>query len=292
MKFAFIGQNLLGGGALEVLIESGLVPSVVITREENDYLNKVCLVAERQGLPILTTSNIYRLAGRIKEVAPRIVFCCSWGQRINRDLLDIPEIGWVNLHPSYLPAYRGPRPIEWQLINGEAVGGCTAHFMTEQFDDGPILAQRKIEISLVDNGESMRLKCGNVLGELAIECLDILSQNPTFSGIPQDDAMASYAPPRETARAIDWERSAREVYNQVRGLSPYPCAAFEYQGHSILVAEIAITTYVSSEFDIGRVKLDADGHVLIGTTDYFVRLLKLRINDGDVSELKSILRLV
>ena len=226
MKWVFVGQNILGGLTLASMVSSGHYPQLVITRQRNNYENLVLDVSIHHGLPCVTTARINTDTPLIhhltSDITPDVAFCCSWGDRIREPLLSLPRIGWVNFHPSYLPEYRGPRPIEWQLINGESLGGCTAHFMSEHFDEGPILQQRRIRIDLNDNGETMRVKCGMVLGKLANECYELLAQNPKKYGFPQNEANASYAPPREGARRIDLTCTAIRIYNLVRGLAPFP----------------------------------------------------------------------
>lgn len=285
MDYIFVGQNILGGSTLKGLVDNGYLPLLVITREENNYPNLVLEQSVQNKLPVKLVSNINRdkeLVKKIVGLQAEVVFCCSWGDLIREPLLSTPKLGWINFHPSYLPAYRGPRPIEWQLINGERYGGCTAHFMTKRFDEGPIILQEKIEIDFKDNGETMRVKCGQVMGHLATQCMKLLIDNPSFSGVKQDEAHASYAPPREHIREINWWRPAIQIYNQVRGLSPFPCAIFWLKGFELQVAELELTNIPCSSSPRQTIQ-DGEGKLLVATADYYVKLISLRIGDKIIS---------
>jgi len=280
MKFVFVGQNILGGSVLRALLAKALYPALIITRKPNDYPNLVEETCRVWDIPCEQVADIKTdnwTMHKLADIEPSIVFCCSWGNRIEQRLLDLPERGWINLHPSYLPKYRGPRPIEWQLIHGEKWGGGTAHFMTTQFDAGPIISQRKIRISKHDNGETMRKKCGEVLGQLAIECHRRLTAKTHIHVIHQEDEEASYAPERERVRPINWEARAADIYNLVRGLSPFPCATFTFCGKQIEVAEIAVTNARSDTTAMGQVRRTRDGKFLVGTRDFFVKVTKIRL---------------
>jgi methionyl-tRNA formyltransferase len=222
MNFVFVGQNVLGGRALDGMLARGLRPQLVVTRPRNNYHNLVEDISKDNNLCLASTFNINQdrqLISRIKNLNPSVIFCCSWGQRIGASLLSLPPRGWVNFHPSYLPAYRGPCPIEWQLIDGIDTGGGSAHFMTLEFDAGPIITQRRMPISPNDNSETMRHKCGSVLGELAAECYQLLLADPDLAGTPQDEACASYDGPPEYPRTSG--RGIAAFIHWIRGLSPY-----------------------------------------------------------------------
>lgn len=278
MKYIFVGQNILGGLTLRGLIAKDYRPLLVITRPENDYQNLVMEISKHETLPCLVTADIngdHSLIQEIKGLQLDIALCCSWGARIKEQLLSLPRLGWVNFHPSYLPAYRGPRPIEWQLINGEDWGGCTAHFMTSEFDKGPIILQEPLRIALRDNGETLRVKCGEVMGRLAPRCMELLAEQPSFEGVDQDESSASYAPPRENYRTINWKMPAHKINDLVRGLSPFPCAMFHYKGVEIKVAEVAVTNTRCEGIPPGTVKQEG-AKLKIATGDYYIEVISLK----------------
>lgn len=283
MKYIFVGQNILGGLTLKGLLKQDIEPELVITREPNDYPNLVAITARKSGLTCRMTSDINNEPSVRKAISSSgsdLIFCCSWGDKIKQPLREVPSLAWVNFHPSFLPAYRGPRPIEWQLINGERKGGCTAHFMSDRFDAGNIIDQKKVEIRFADNGQTMRLKLGRLMGELAPEVFKLLSNRPDYRGRPQDPEKASYAPPREQVREIVWNKTAVEIYNLIRGLSPFPCAYYKNERIKLKIAGSEITAVESGPYWTGRARRARNGRLMIGASDYFLNIQKIRRNSG------------
>lgn len=282
LRILFVGQNILGGTALSVLASQGVRPLLVITRQDNDYPNLVETSCQRHHLSLIKTDSLDEdtaLVRTMKQLEPDIIFCCAWKHRIRNSLLALPQHGWVNLHPSYLPRYRGPHPVEWQIINGDSEAGGSAHRMTERFDDGPILFQEKIPIGFHDTSETLRLSCGQLLGRLALRCYERLSTEPRFEGTNQSEALANYTPNRETARKINWQNQALTVYNVIRGLSPYPCAYLLWGNDPLLIAEAEITSIVSSETSAGTGYLNSDQQLMVGTRDYYLKINGMRIDN-------------
>jgi methionyl-tRNA formyltransferase len=192
-------------------------------------------------------------------------------------------LGWVNFHPSYLPEYRGPSPIEWQLIHGRKKGGCTAHFMASKYDTGPILLQERIEIDSDDNRETMQLKCGLVMGKLALGVIKLLNVNPNVKGLLQNEQYMSYAPHREIARYLNTNQTAENVRNQVRGLSPFPCAAIKFGLQTLSIGSVAITSQPSTKTN-KPMFISPKGRLLIATTDFYLEILTVRYRKKIISD--------
>jgi methionyl-tRNA formyltransferase len=287
MKFIFVGQNILGGLTLKELIKDNKVPSFVVTRKSDNYPNLVEETALTHKIPVYKTSEINEekeIIQKLSDLKPDIIFCSAWGNIIKEPLLKIPKLGWVNFHPSFLPTYKGSSPITWQLINGEEFGGCTAHFMMAKVDAGKIIVREKIKIDPNDNSQTLREKCGKSLGKLAVKTYDILSKDPDFQGFMPKGEKSSYHPPREKNKLIGWNDKAVNIYNLIRGLSPYPCAILAYKNKELRVSEATITGQKSSTGLIGSIKKDSDGKLLVGTKDFFIKIISLRISDEIVDD--------
>jgi len=287
MKFVFVGQNILGGLTLKELIKDNKVPSFVITRESDNYPNLVEEAALAHKIPVYKTSDINKekkIIQKLSNLKPDIIFCSAWGNIIKEPLLNIPKIGWVNFHPSFLPAYKGSSPITWQLINGEEFGGCTAHFMVSKVDAGKIIVQEKIKIDPNDNSFTLRKKCGKLLGKLAVKTYQILAKDPEYAGFMPKGEKASYHPPREKNKLIDWNENAVNIFNLIRGLSPYPCAILAYKNKELRISKAKITNLKSGTGLIGNIKKDDDGKLLIGTKDSFIKIISLRISDEIIDD--------
>jgi methionyl-tRNA formyltransferase len=143
-----------------------------------------------------------------------VVYGFNW--LLPASVLRTPRAGVINVHSSLLPRYRGPAPVLWAIRNGDAEIGLTVHRMDEQFDTGPILAQRG-GIPLDEDVTPQRLwqRVSPVLDEVLTVALDQVTRD--VPGAPQDDAGASYAGFIEPEfSVVDWSRTALQVHNQVR----------------------------------------------------------------------------
>src|SRR6516165_1106580 len=108
----------------------------------------------RRDLDILVTTHMSRVAGMLRPLEPDLIFTTGFSWKLPSELLALPRLGSVNAHPSLLPRYRGPNPLFWHFMNDEAQGGLTMHRMDADFDTGPILVQRVIEITPGDDVDS------------------------------------------------------------------------------------------------------------------------------------------
>lgn len=183
-------------------------------RRMNAYKELVTTIGSDQD--VLLTSHIRRLPALLKGLDPDLIFVTGFPWRLPAELLMLPRLGCVNTHPALLPRYRGPNPLFWHFMNGETQGGLTTHRMEAEFDTGPILAQRAIEIAPDDDVDSLVPKFSTVAGEVIIETLaKVAAGDP---GTPQPSEGASYAPLcTEAERWLDWSRTATQLRNQIRG---------------------------------------------------------------------------
>lgn len=164
------------------------------------------------------------------ETKPEAAVIIAYGQIIPRRLLEIPRLGWLNLHASLLPKYRGAAPIAWAIINGESKTGLTTMRLDPGLDTGPILMQREIEIGSDETAPELAARMAEMGALLVVESLVKLERGE-IEPIPQDASRASYAPilTKEHGR-IDWGQTAAEIYNRVRGLAPWPGAFTMFRG--------------------------------------------------------------
>ena len=164
------------------------------------------------------------------QVKPDAVVIIAYGQIIPRRLLEIPRLGWMNLHASLLPKYRGAAPIAWAIINGESKTGLTTMRLDPGLDTGPILRQREIAIGRDETAPELAKRMAELGAPLVVESL-IKLEHGEIVPIPQDSTQASYAPilTKEQGR-IDWSLAAGEIYNRIRGLAPWPGTFSTFRG--------------------------------------------------------------
>jgi methionyl-tRNA formyltransferase len=168
----------------------------------------------------------------LKRVAPDAVVIIAYGQIIPARLLAIPRLGWINLHGSLLPAYRGAAPIHWAIANGERVTGLTTMQIDAGMDTGPMLLRRELEIEPDETEPDLAVRMSAAGAELIAETL-LRFDRGEISPVPQDAKNASYAPilKKENGR-IDWNRPAPQIYNRMRGFTPWPGSFSTFRGQT------------------------------------------------------------
>ena len=170
--------------------------------------------------------------GWLRKLAPDAVVIIAYGQIIPVKLLPIPKLGWINLHASLLPKYRGAAPINWAVVNGETRTGVTTMRIDAGMDTGDMLLQCEIEIGSKETTPELASRLSEAGAPLMVETLRGLAAG-TIVPRAQNHTEASYAPmlKREDGR-IDWKRPATETYNRMRGFVPWPGAYTTFRGQS------------------------------------------------------------
>jgi len=161
---------------------------------------------------------------KIIALDPDLFVVVAYGRILPGSFLSIPHLGAINIHPSLLPKYRGPAPIQWAIINGEQETGVTTMWMDEGMDTGDILLSSKVPIGPDDTSGSLHRRLAEIGAQLLIETLTKI-KSADFVGKPQDKSGATYAPLlKKKDGRIDWTRDARSVDAFIRGMIPWPGA--------------------------------------------------------------------
>jgi len=168
----------------------------------------------------------------LQGLAPDCIVIIAYGQIIPAKLLPIPKLGWINLHASLLPKYRGAAPINWAIVNGETRTGLTTMRIDAGMDTGDMLLQHEIGIGPKETAPELAARMAEIGAPLMAETLLGLAAG-TIAPKQQNQAEASYAPilKKEDGR-IDWKRPAMEIYNRLRGFQPWPGAYSSFRGQS------------------------------------------------------------
>jgi len=182
-------------------------------RRSPTYLEVVAAVSP--GVDVIVSNHPERWAAMLAPLKPDLIISGGFPWRIPSEVLVLPRLGAINMHPALLPRYRGPAAIEWAFRNGEAEMGFTVHRLSPDFDTGPILAQTRIPIADDDDIDSLVAKFSPLLPGLLGQALERVARGDP--GEAQDEAQATYAGLfDEEWRVIDWSQPARTVHNQVR----------------------------------------------------------------------------
>ena len=182
-------------------------------RRSPTYLEVVAAVPP--GIDVIVSNHPERWAAMLAPLRPDLIISGGFPWRIPSEVIVLPRLGAINMHPALLPRYRGPAAIEWALRNGDAELGFSVHRLAPDFDTGPILAQTRIPIADDDDINSLVAKFGPVLPGPLGQALERVARGDP--GEAQDEAEATYAGLfDEEWRTIDWNQPARTSHNQVR----------------------------------------------------------------------------
>lgn len=207
------------------------------------------------------------------------------------ELIDIPEYGCINLHASLLPKYRGAAPINWAIIKGEKETGVTTFFLKKKVDTGNIIMQQKCLIDFNDDAGSVHDKLMNIGAGTVLKTVEMISAS--MGNVPvlvQDEAIATPAPKifKDNCR-IQWESSSRDIYNFIRGLSPYPGSFTFYNGKILKIFKTGFPIDSSKKTVPGRITAEA-GKVFIETGDSMLEISDLQLEGKKRMNISDFLR--
>ncbi len=210
----------------------------------------------------------------------------SFRHLIKERLLRLFPKGFINLHPSLLPKYRGPAPIQRALLAGEKVTGVTVIMMNEKIDAGPILAQEKIEINEEETYGELKKRLFALGAQILIETLNLLARDQA-KPIPQDEKLATYAKKIEKEELlILWEKKASLIHNQIRAFSPKPGAYTHFRGKKVVILKSIVSDSVKN---FPGTLVNKDGELLVCTGEGSLKIKELKIEGKKVISGKDFL---
>ncbi len=201
---------------------------------------KVC--AQSHDIPVFQPVSLKtgEAASLLRALSPELVVVVAYGKILPKEILSIPPRGCVNVHASLLPKYRGAGPIQWSVLNGETETGVTTMYMAEGLDTGDMILQMKTPIGENETADEVHDKLSELGASLLIETIYQMEEGKA-ARVPQNDAESSYAPMlTKELCAIDFQKSAQLVHNQIRGLSSWPCAVTKFEGKRLKVYKSAL----------------------------------------------------
>lgn len=240
LNLVFCGTPQFAVPTLDKLVDAGHSIRLVLTQPDRPKGRGLELVASpvkqtalRHDLPIYQPEKIKTneaLHDRLREIVPDAIIVVGYGRIIPKWMLDLPQHGNINLHASLLPKHRGAAPIQWAIARGEKITGVTVMRIDEGLDTGDLLSQEELAIEDDDTTETIAPRLAAIGADLMVETLRAL-QAGTVTPRPQNEAEATFAPilTKEDGR-IDFHRTARQIYNRLRGFQPWPGAFTKFRG--------------------------------------------------------------
>lgn len=193
----------------------------------------VAIRARELGLHVLQPERLQDVREELERLRPEVGVVVAYGKLIPRWLLDLPPHGFLNVHPSLLPRYRGASPIPYAVRNGDPETGVTVIRLTEELDAGPILAQQRVPVDPRDTAGTLEARLARVAADLLVQTLEALERGDIHPQ-PQDESAATYCGKltKEDGR-IRWEDPAVSIERHIRAMDPWP-GAFTTRGERLL----------------------------------------------------------
>jgi methionyl-tRNA formyltransferase len=271
MNIIFMGTPGFAIPSLHILLSSHHKISAVVTTPDKPkgrglkhLPSPVKEFAEFNNLTVLQPENPKdeNFINEIKNLQPDLIIVVAF-RILPKEIFTIPKFGSFNLHASLLPRYRGAAPINWAIINGEKETGVTTFFLKEKVDTGNIIMQSTCEITEDDNAGTLHDKLAQIGANTVMSTVNLIEMtNGNVPIVEQDNLLASPAPKifKEDCH-IDWNKTAKQLHNFIRGLSPYPAAYTFYNKKHVKIFNTSKPEHRNS---------NAPGNILIEKNRLFV----------------------
>ncbi len=249
MRVVFMGTPDIAATCLKKILADNFKVVGVYTQPDRPKGRGMKLVASpvkevaiANDIPVFQPENFREeeTVEQLRTLQPDVVAVVAYGRILPQKVLDIIPNGFINIHASLLPQYRGSAPYQWAVLDGLTETGVSAQFMVRQMDAGDVVGVAKTPIGPDETA-------GELLDRLAVLGADLLSetltkfQNKALTPTAQDESKVSMAPMLDKSMCpIDFEKTAQQVHNQVRGLHPWPVATAEIAGNTFKIHSTVI----------------------------------------------------
>ncbi len=231
IKIVFMGTPIFAKEILASLIEEKYNIVAVVSQPDRKVGRKkeikytpVKEVAVENNIPVYQPENIKKDYKFLEEIKPDIIITAAYGQIVPEEVLNLPSIECINVHGSLLPKYRGGAPIHYAIINGDKKTGVTIMKMVKEMDAGDIISQKEFEIKKDDTLDIVHANMIEVGKTLLKETLPNIINN-NYTSIKQDENKVVFSPTiKREEEKIDWSKDGIDIYNQIRGMNPWPVA--------------------------------------------------------------------
>jgi methionyl-tRNA formyltransferase len=237
-------------------------------------------LALEHGIPVFQPASLRRDEGaraEFSELKPDVIVVAAYGLFLPSDILELPPLDCLNIHPSLLPHHRGPSPVASAILHGDSETGVSLMKLDEGMDAGPILAQKSSPIGANENTEELTERLFAIGAQLLIDTLPDWSEG-TINAKPQDDSKATITSLLERSDGeIDWSRPADEIARKVRAFQPWPGTFTSWNGKTLKIIEAESTDFSASGASPGDVVISDDPSPAIVTGDGLLKIGRLQL---------------
>lgn len=250
MRVVFMGTPDIAATCLKRILADGFEVVGVYTQPDRPKGRGMKLVASpvkqvalEAGLPVFQPEHFREdeTVEQLRQLRPDVCAVVAYGRILPQRVLDIPRHGCINIHASLLPRYRGSAPYQWAVLDGLKETGVTAMYLVRQMDAGDIIDVAKTPIGENETAGELLDRLAELGAGLLSQTLSRLAAGQTLPRTRQQEEQATYAPMLDKALCpIDWNKTAQQIHNQVRGLHPWPVATMELGGKLFKVHETRV----------------------------------------------------
>ena len=249
MRVVFMGTPDIAATCLKQILTDGYQVVGVYTQPDRPkgrgmkmVFSPVKEVALANEIPVYQPENFREeeTVEQLRQLQPDVLAVVAYGRILPQSVLDIPGKGAVNIHASLLPQYRGSAPYQWAVLDGQKETGVTAQYMARQMDAGDVIDVAKTVIGADETAGELLDRLADLGAKLLSETLGKI-QNGTAIATAQDESLVTFAPMLDKSMCpIDWNKTAQQVHNHVRGLNPWPVATAVLGGKLFKIYTTAI----------------------------------------------------
>jgi methionyl-tRNA formyltransferase len=298
-RLIYMGTPDFAVPALKSLVKAGYEIPAVITQPDKPkgrgLTLSCCQVKETallHNLNVMQPDNVNdpEFIKKLKDMSPDLFIVAAFGQLLGQELLTIPWFGAINIHASLLPLYRGAAPIQWAILDNRTVTGITLMKMTRGLDKGPVLYRHEIPIKEHETAGELFDRLAKVSGDVIVKFLKE-SAGKEIKGVPQDDALSSYASKitKEMAK-IDWTNSAVKIASLIKAMDPFPGATTTMNGKIVKFFSPIVIDKINRSGKPGRIIMDDPDRFMVETGEGILEAGEIQLPGKNRMPVKAFLQ--
>lgn len=258
LNFVFFGTPDVASETLEILKQAGYLPSLIVTATDKPQGRKMLLTpppvkiwAMENNIPFLQPEKIdEEFTLKLSTLDFQLSLVVAYGKILPEEILNIPKLGYFNIHYSLLPKYRGASPVESTILNGETQTGVTIQKMAFKMDAGAIVAQTETEIGVTETAPELRSRLIKIGGVLLVETLPkIIDGSITETEQNGNEATFCKKIKKEDGQ-IDLDADPKQNYNKFRAYAHWPRTFFFKDGKRIIITDASL---IDGKFVINKI---------------------------------------
>lgn len=298
MRVIFMGTPDFAVGTLEAILAAGHEVVLTVTQPDKPkgrgkvmQASPVKMCALKHGIAIYQPKKIREkeCIEYLETFAPDIIIVAAFGQILPKEILEMPKYGCVNVHASLLPKYRGAAPIQWAVINGDAVSGVTTMRMDAGLDTGDMIEKTEVVLAADETGGSLFDRLAREGAALCVHTMQSIEEG-TAIYTKQDEAEATHVGMISKQMGhIDWRQPAVTIERLIRGLNPWPSAYTRLNGKTFKIWKADVEEW-NSQKDAGTVVFSGKKQLKIQTGDGILSLLEVQLEGKKRMDIESFLR--